>query len=388
LTLAIGVAISLLWFFHKQPDIERANFISSSNAMAISKPVLAWERTTNDLPDGSSGNQIHVMYVLPSDGVDESLDTSGTLARSVATFQRWLAGQSGDQQLRLDTYGGVLDITFFRLSQTDAQIASSGAFVRDRIESELISAGFNHPNKIYAVYYGGRSTFSCGGGAWPPELPGRVAALYLKGTPPGAPACSTNPFASSEDRPGYLEFAMLHEILHTLGIVATCAPHHTLRGHVSDSPNDLMYAGSFPWQPSVLDIGHDDYFRHNNASCLDLANSPYMTSNSTLLLTEANTNRAIALDSVTMVRDPFSLLTTHNFSSDQRTRIMLFAVNVDLQPGENISLVTAQSEDSQHRITPLTVESVGKVPNLNWLTQINIRLPDEASERRRCVSEH
>ena len=33
---------------------------------------------------------------------------------------------------------------------------------------------------------------------------------------------------------------MIHEIFHTIGIVPTYAPHHTLAGHVSDSSNDLM----------------------------------------------------------------------------------------------------------------------------------------------------
>ena len=88
---------------------------------------------------------------------------------------------------------------------------------------------------------------------------------------------------------------------------------------------------------------------------------------------------AVALDSVTFVHDPFSLRTIHNFSSDQRTRISLFALNVELLPSESISVVTAQAEDSQHRIFSLPVEFVGKVPNLDWLTQINLRLPDELS---------
>jgi len=48
---------------------------------------------------------------------------------------------------------------------------------------------------------------------------------------------------------------MLHEILHTLGVVATCAPNHTLSGHVSDDPRDLMYAGPLPWQPSSSTLG-------------------------------------------------------------------------------------------------------------------------------------
>jgi uncharacterized protein (TIGR03437 family) len=104
-----------------------------------------------------------------------------------------------------------------------------------------------------------------------------------------------------------------------------------------------------------------------------------ITPNSTAppaLLTEKSTNRAIALDSVTFMRDPFPLTNTYNFSLDQRTRIMLFAVGLELMPGEDASVVTAQAEDSAHRIYPLAIEYVGKVPGFDWLTQVNIRLPD------------
>jgi len=100
------------------------------------------------------------------------------------------------------------------------------------------------------------------------------------------------------------------------------------------------------------------------------------TSSPPTLLTEANTNRAIALDSVTFLRDPFSLPNVLNLSSDQRTRVMLFATGLELMPGESVSVVTAQAEDSAHLVYPLTVEYVGKVPNLDWLTQVNVRLPD------------
>jgi hypothetical protein len=104
-----------------------------------------------------------------------------------------------------------------------------------------------------------------------------------------------------------------------------------------------------------------------------------ITSNSTLaptLITEPNTNRAIALDSVTFMRDFFPLTSPFNFSFDQRTRIMLFATGLELMPGEDISVVTAQAEDSAHRIFSLTVEFVGKVPSLDEFTQVNVRLPD------------
>lgn len=94
------------------------------------------------------------------------------------------------------------------------------------------------------------------------------------------------------------------------------------------------------------------------------------------LLTEANTNRALALDSITFVRDPFSLAAAVNFGSDQRTRVVLFALGLELLPGEDISVVTAQAEDSAHRIYPLTVESLGKVSSFDWFSQVNVRLPD------------
>jgi hypothetical protein len=104
-----------------------------------------------------------------------------------------------------------------------------------------------------------------------------------------------------------------------------------------------------------------------------------ITPNSTsapTLLTEQNTNRAIALDSVTFVRDPFLLTTVHNFSLDQHTRITLFAVGLELLAGEDVSAVTAQGEDVGHGMYPLSVEYVGKIPGYDWLTQVVVRLPD------------
>ena len=92
------------------------------------------------------------------------------------------------------------------------------------------------------------------------------------------------------------------------------------------------------------------------------------------LLSEENTNRALALESVMFVRDPFSVVNGNNFSIDQRTRITLFAIGLDLLPGEDASVVTAQGEDAGQRLYPLKVEYVGKVPDFNWLTQIVVSL--------------
>ncbi len=93
------------------------------------------------------------------------------------------------------------------------------------------------------------------------------------------------------------------------------------------------------------------------------------------LLTEANTERAVAFDSVTWRRSPFPLLTTFNFSTDHRTRIMLFAMNVNMLLGEPSSTLTAQAEDSQGNVYPATVEVVRGVPNFDWLTELTIKFP-------------
>jgi glucose/arabinose dehydrogenase len=95
-----------------------------------------------------------------------------------------------------------------------------------------------------------------------------------------------------------------------------------------------------------------------------------------LLLTETGSDSGIALASVTMLRDPFSLIDTFNFSSDNRTRLVFFGTNLDLLPGDTSTAVTARAEDAQLNVYPMTVEFVGKVPGYDWLTEVGVRLPD------------
>jgi uncharacterized protein (TIGR03437 family) len=95
-----------------------------------------------------------------------------------------------------------------------------------------------------------------------------------------------------------------------------------------------------------------------------------------VLLTEQNSDLAIALDSVSMMSGPFPLNTFFNFSSDRRTRLILFANDADLHPGENASAFTARAEDSLQVIYPVAIEFVGKVPGFDTLTQLVIRVPD------------
>lgn len=233
-------------------------------------------RAHADRPDELTGPQVHVFYVVANDGVDRRLDVDGTIARTVTAWNTWFAGQTGGPRLRVDTAGGAIDITFARLPTREAQITAEGPYVRERLERDLRTLDLLPPGKMAAVYYDGGSTYSCGGGPWPPELVGQVAAIYLQGTPPGAPACATQRLSADGVAMGYFEFAMLHEIFHGLGAVPTCAPDHTMRGHVLTDPSDLMYTGSRPWRPTTLDIGRDDYWGHGRTTCLDAARSAFL----------------------------------------------------------------------------------------------------------------
>ncbi len=238
------------------------------------------ERVTVDQPDDFDLHQVHVVYVLPADGVDEGFDTDGTLARSVATFQTWLAAQTGGPRLRFDTCDGDLDVTFFRSPRTGEQLLTDPDFpedvyVRDRIEDDLELAGFDHLRKLYAVYYGGPGpAISCGGGPLPPVLPGRVAAVYLRGGPDFAP-CEREVWTAPGAPPSYRDIGMLHEIVHALGLVPSCATNH-FEGHTGDDPTDLMYAGDLGWNPMTLDVGRDDYHEHGIPGCPDLARSAFL----------------------------------------------------------------------------------------------------------------
>src|SRR5258705_12476730 len=150
-------------------------------------------RSTIDRADDITGAQVHVVYVLPSDGQDRQLDTNGTLLNTVGSWQTWLGGQAGGRVFRLDTYQGALDITFVRLARSNVTMTSYGAYVRDTIEKDLTARGLVISSKIYAVYYDGGRTFARGRGPWAPTPPGRAGAPSPPGTPPGAPPPTPHP---------------------------------------------------------------------------------------------------------------------------------------------------------------------------------------------------
>ena len=94
-----------------------------------------------------------------------------------------------------------------------------------------------------------------------------------------------------------------------------------------------------------------------------------------VLLTDATSQRAIALNSLTQTAETFSISNDFTFNPDGLTRISLFAIGMKLDPGQNdAASVTATAEDTRGQTHPLAVEFAGDLPGFPWLTQIVVKL--------------
>ncbi len=95
-----------------------------------------------------------------------------------------------------------------------------------------------------------------------------------------------------------------------------------------------------------------------------------------VLLSQAGTNRAIALESVSNKREPFGLTASITFGRDSRTRIVVFALNAKLNAGESVSAFAADVQDASGRFYPLTVENAVPVSRVSGVTMLVLRLND------------
>ena len=93
-----------------------------------------------------------------------------------------------------------------------------------------------------------------------------------------------------------------------------------------------------------------------------------------VIYVEQGTNNAVALDSVTLLRGPFRLPNSNNFSADQRTRVVIFTSNLGLTQS-NLSDPTALVVEASGINLP--VENVGPA-SVSGLSSsyIIVRLPD------------
>ena len=98
------------------------------------------------------------------------------------------------------------------------------------------------------------------------------------------------------------------------------------------------------------------------------------------LLSQSTNTRAVAFESVTMKAEPFSVNATVPYSSDNRTRLCIFAMDLELLPGEGVNAFTADVQDGPGKIYPLRVEFMGPVPGFPGITMFIVRLNDDLGD--------
>ena len=140
----------------------------------------------------------------------------------------------------------------------------------------------------------------------------------------------------------------------------------TFVGFVSDQPiQSLIISLDFP-EPTPSVVVDNLSFGQRR-----VGNEPPVPQ----LLVTTDKGRAVALDSVITLSEPFHVLSSRNFAADAHTRITLFVVGVALEPADRTA-VTVQAEDLQQRLFELPVEATARVKNLSWMSQVTVRVPD------------
>lgn len=258
---------------------------------------LPLPRAESDRPDFDSGRQVHLIYLVPADAADEDLDVDGTLECSIRAQQQWVAEQTEGLEWRLDTFltevvvdgqkrtVAAPDVTFVASPQPAENLESGGA-----VRQELRARGFDDPDKRYLTYVesgGGGGT--CGDAFYPllGGWGGQYAQVYLN----SSEGCGSDEFGVP-GAPSHAESVAQQELMHNDGMTPIGAPHGCLLGmppgigHVCTvaipipelDPErfDVMYPfAGVPLSEKKLDIGHDDYFRHN-LPILDFVDSPFL----------------------------------------------------------------------------------------------------------------
>jgi hypothetical protein len=232
----------------------------------LKKQFRTYTRATQDQIDTQQdGFNVHFVYAVPKGGADRGRDINYQLQTSVFAANKWFYKISGGQKFILDVLpNGDLDITYWEIPLTEGELQKFDWLMRDEIERQLKKTLWYSKNKIYVVYFEGAHLYTCGDA---PSSGGHVAVMYLSSAVSNSSyRCGSDLFATSEDQAGFKEHSMIHEAVHVLGVT-----------HTSDSSTDLMYFGSQPWMPSVVDYGSNDYYNTPVGSQLNIRDSIFLT---------------------------------------------------------------------------------------------------------------
>ncbi|MDP1852025.1 MAG: hypothetical protein Q8K48_06375 [Candidatus Planktophila sp.] len=184
---------------------------------------ISGARTMSDQPDTVAGFQVKAIYVVPSDGVDNSYDTNGYIARILDEGNKYVHTQLG-LQVPIDKNTAGYDIQFMKSKFSTAYILKADNLTNDLLTESLAleSPGINRKDFLFFIEIDSlRDGIACGYAG----RPGISAVVAVgRGTVNGT-TCTGKAHNFDE----YAAATWLHELIHNLGV-----------SHTSDNPCDFM----------------------------------------------------------------------------------------------------------------------------------------------------
>ena len=252
----------VVWKYDKDKEaakLAEAKVEEERKAQIDKKPGRFFE----DQPDVNDDHQIHLIYLLSSEGKDTELDISGWIEKRVNSvndkFLRFSAKNKKSngigQQFKLDmTKEGKLDVTFVRMNVSKKQLDVPD-YPNGIIYDYIKRKGFDNPKKVYATFTGFKSKHGNSDGG-----EGNVPMMVIY-----------TPAVKSYGQPD-MDLVILHELFHTQAAAYGCGKRTYKGSHVKGS--DILASGTVT---SSLDSRNDTYYRHDIEGCPDLAKSVFVT---------------------------------------------------------------------------------------------------------------
>jgi hypothetical protein len=228
--------------------------LAGAFAQASSAAPWCGSPSVQDRAPAVAGRTIRVLYVMPSDGADRTVELAPQISADVDEITAWWRAHDAEREPRFDRAsfpcGPQADILTLRLADSAAAIRPGG--VRFERIANAVSAVTGSPGyEKHLVYYDGPTDNDriCGEGGGTADGPG-IAIVYLG-------SCSGVPSAA----------VAAHELLHAFGALAAGGPPNACpdtRAHPCDSEMDILspFADTTPLGPLLLDVGRDDYYGH------------------------------------------------------------------------------------------------------------------------------
>ncbi len=232
----------------------------------------------------SSPHQVHAVYLLPADGVDQYASFAGRIAADAAAIDTWWRRQDPSRAPRFDRFPfpgcsapfADLDVGFLRLPRPGSDYLGD--------EGDLLLSDLGRLDQLSTakllLYYDGPPVFGprvCGTAFIP------SAAVTRLGGAHGLAFVWIQSACAGDVGAGRLAAAVAaHELLHSLGALTepgapnACPPLDS--GHVCDADSDVLFPTASPattLDGQVLDVNRDDYYGHQG-TWFDVQDSPWL----------------------------------------------------------------------------------------------------------------